>query len=33
MSEEDLVTIQDGATVIVRVKGTLSRRPVVARGR
>jgi hypothetical protein len=32
MTEEELVKIQDGTTVIVRVKGTLSRRTVVARG-
>ncbi len=32
MTEEELARIQDGTTVIVRVKGTLSRRTVVARG-
>ncbi len=32
MSEEERARIQDGMTVIVRVKGTLSRRTVVARG-
>jgi hypothetical protein len=32
MTEEELAKIRDGTTVIVRLKGTLSRRTVVARG-
>ncbi len=32
MSEVELARIQEGTTVIVRVKGTLSDRTVVARG-
>ena len=32
MTEEEIARIQDGTTVVVRVKGTPSRRTVVARG-